>query len=389
MLVTLEDGIATALFNTETMSVNPYRVNVFNGKHGLRLHVYDPETGDASKKFVTHDKALQDSIMRAIRNRSGQICHQNTWIKPKISRQEFWDDSNTRRMVKRDLEQYYTGVQIRGNSIRYIYYVSDGQMSSTPDAIGVMFNKPLVYEGLAIATVFDIQGKDPLRPGKNIVHWLTKPMWEGFHSRRRKIPKDFPGPTGFVASHWCQREGYSTYNNKEIRIASMTQGQSVGRWAATSMRQFWLERQGVNIFPDMGQTFKLAPPKQSSTPSAILTAMSHAVSGKTSYGMIGIYCSNCGEMLPEPYGKCPGCGYSNSTYDCANKMFCVECGKTEDSICDCGDPFCGFSIIGCQCASPHFVKMTQKMHKEQHRVLITGKPGKPLVVGSEIVLAEE
>jgi len=379
MLVTLNDGPTTRLYDTEKNKVLD-NVTVFGGRHGLRLHVYDPNTGDASQKFVTYDKDLQLRIMREMRSRTGHVNHDNTWVKPVIKPQEFWDESAERRMVLRDLQRYFgNAVTIRGNSIRYIYYLSDGRMENTADAIGAMFRKPLVYKGLVVATVFDIKGLDPLYPGYNVVHWLTKPMWDGFHTRYRKIPKEFPYPTGFVCSYWCQREGYGSYNNKDIRIASMTQGQTVGTWATTSLRLFWLKRQGKDVFGDFGQIFK--PEKKSSNPLAsvpILTAMANAISGVTPYGMIGLYCAKCGMMLNEPYGKCPvaKCSSTNSTYDIAGKNMCVKCGKSVQNVCECGDPYCPYSVYGCTCESPKYQTMGVSLHKKQMYALVHGvSPG--------------
>jgi len=365
MLVTLQDGKDTRLFDTETKSMLPGKVHM--PRHHLRLHVYDPVSKTATEKFVTYDKVLQNKIMAAIRSTTGYVDHSNSWIKPVIKRKEFFDVTREREIVLRDLRGYFgDAVSIRGTSKRYIYYISDGNMSSTPDAIGKMFRYPLVYKGYAMATIFDIDSLDPLSPGQNIVYWLTKPMWHRFHDRMRGIHKDFPWPTGFVATYWCQREGYGTYGKGGIRIASMTQGQTVGRWASTSLRQFWIERQGRDLLANFGKSYRLDPKKKdpADVHFAWLVAIESAV---LPFGKVGLYCVKCGTPLKGPYDHCPKCGKSNNPSYGDNGTFCVKCGKAKTKICDCGDKYCAYSVYGCTCELPQYVVMKYSDHSKQYK----------------------
>ena len=107
-------------------------------------------------------------------------------------------------------------------------------------------------------------------------------------------------------------------------------------------------------------------------PSAILKAMGYAMAGINPYGKIGLYCHNCGELLQMPYAKCGECGYSNSTYDLHGKTMCTACGKTKPVICGCGDPYCEYTRIGCECDSPHFSTITSTQHKNQFAILKGG-----------------
>jgi len=378
MLVTLADGKTTLLYDTETNSVLPDVV--YMGKHHLRLHIYDPRRNTASEKFVTYDKALQDKIIKAIIANYGYIDHGNTWIRFPIKRQEFWDVSDEKRMVTKDLQRYFgNNVSIRGIVKRYIWYISDGYMSTTADAIGKMFNKPLVFKGLAMATVFDIAGKDPLSPGKNVVHWLTKSMWHGFHDRFRKVPKDFPWPTGFVATYWCQREGYGSYGRGGIRIASMTQSQTVGSWANTSLRQYWVERQGKDIFQEFGMSFNpkvlAAEQNKKKAQPTLFKYRVRAAAGLTPYGLVGLYCTGCNSPLSQVYGRCKICGYYNEPYYIKNRVFCTRCGQRQEKLCQCGDLNCSSSAPGCTCKDPMYVTMSTEMHSKQHHAFMYSGKG--------------
>jgi len=371
MLVTLNDGAMPLVYDTAAKEIIGTRS--LAGGHWLRLHVYEPTTRTAYQKFVTYDRALQDEIMNVIIQEFGAINSGNTWIRNVIKRREFWDTSNESAMVRRDLERYFgDAVTIRGTSQRYIWYMSDGRIETTPDAIGMAFRHPLVYKGYAMATIFDIAGLNPLSPGSNVVHWLTKPMWVGFHSRLRKIPKDFPWPTGFIATYWCQREGYGTYGKGGIRIASMTQGQSVGRWASTSLRQFWIERQGHDIFEKFGKSYKVDKGKGSPVKTgagSFFNFMMLAAGGGTPYGLIGLYCARCGTPLKAIYSECHKCHMTNSTYDLTSETMCTRCGKSQENICECGKKHCSTSRYGCECEHPEYVRLSLQQHKTQYAAL--------------------
>jgi len=365
-LVTLRDGKESELFDTDTMSIASGGM-VYLRKHCLRMHVYDKVTQLATEQFVTRDRKVQDAIMAAMRKGVGHIDQRNGWIKPRVSRHEFVDASAERRMVQKDLEQYFgNDVEIRGTHLRKIYYISDGNMKSTPDNIGMRFGSPLIFDGVAVATIFDIGGLDPLSPDWNVVYWLTKPMWDGFHTRRRGVPKEFPWPTGFVASKWCQRDGYDSYGDGHIHLASMTQGQTVGSWALTSLRLFWMERQsGKDIFAKYGETFKPGSDPGDQAFQYLVKAMSSSLG----LGLIGMYCSHCGSMLPKPYSTCK-CGWDCSTYEARRHTYCKNCGQSLAYVCDsCGDKACASSTPGfCKCGATVAIKPTHDEHNKQYNM---------------------
>lgn len=364
--ITLADGKASYLYDLEKDRITDNYV--YLAKHSLRMQVYDPDTRSTTGHFATNDKQLQDRILAAIRNKYGHISNDNAWIRPITSRHEFRDVSEERRMVLDDLKSYYgNSVTIRAILRRKIYYLSDGKLRSTPDAIGIKFGQPLVFKGVAIATIFDIDNLDPLSPDKNVVYWLTKPMWDGFHTGYRKAPRDFPWPTGFLATKWCQREGYNTYGDGEIHIASMSQGQTVGSWAATSLRQYWNARQGNDIFAKYGQTYS---PKQLGEKNNMGSVIYLMRAEDSPLHYICMYCTKCNALLTVPYGLCKKCGWNCSTYDLNGKMLCKNCGLQETKVCNCGNPDCKYNgTLHCKCEKPDFVTPSSEEHSAQYNHL--------------------
>lgn len=336
MLITLTDGMVNAAYNTATGRVQ----ECILAEHAMRYHIVEKKsTGKlvAREHIGTTDSALIDKIMRVMYMNYGRIGGGNQWIRPRLSRKEFWPADDYRRIVKDDLSSIFgDNVVITGTSLRYIYYTSDDRrLSNSPDNIGVKFGYPLIYQGYAVASIFKINDKDVLAPGNNIVYWLTKSMWNGFHSKKRRVPKAFPGTTGFVASNWCQRTGYATYGQDGIDIAAMTQGKSVSIWALNDLRDYWTQRQGVDIFNNIGETFPAEvynKGKYDKQGKKLHTLKLLKAKEEAPFGLVGMTCPTCGAVLDSgPYSYCPKCGYKD-TYHAASKKndinsYCVHCGK--------------------------------------------------------------
>ena len=336
-LVTLRDGTRVSVYNTDT-----YKTSMIDLKsHSMRFHVVE-KSGPfyvANEPFHTTDRDLQDRLLTESIGRHGLVDSRNTWVKSKVTRKELWaDTSDYRRMLLKDLRRYFGSLATVGpTQVRYIYYMSDGNIEQTPDAIGKKFGKPLVYEGYAIASIFDVAGKNVLSPDENIVFWLTRKQWMGFHDKFRGVHKDFPYPTGFVCSKWCQRIGHEGYGN-HIWIASMSQGQTVGSWAAISLRQYWSEHQGYDIFSTiLGRTHSkvgryLNVGADREFAQLQIGAQNHE------YGYIGSVCPYCGKPLIGSYGTCHRC-YSNAAgaRHWARGTYCKNCGRHE-ARCNCDPP---------------------------------------------------
>lgn len=309
-------------------------------KHCLRYHVYDERLGLAVKKFSTADRSLQDDILAEVAKIYGVVDNSNTWIRPRIKRRELWPLGNEPRMVLRDLRAYWgDDVSLRGTSKRYIYYLSDGAIENTPDAIGLKFGAPLIYEGYAMATIFNIKGLDPLSSDGNIVYWLTEPMWKSFHVAKRHSPKEFPWPTGFLATKWCQRDGFSRYRNG-ISLASMSQGQTVGTWSVTSLPRYWREHQRQDIFAWKTKTYDTKPTPHRAHLVAMTKQIDHyaKVQSGCEFALAGITCPDCGTYLKNKWRECSACHKQFSfiqTIACG-LTYCTACGK-RDSLCSCGE----------------------------------------------------
>lgn len=344
MLITLSNGANVKILDLDSMQVIPGTFRL--AKHSLRYHIVNPDTRLAEEQFHTTDTDLQDKILTTTRSIFGREFRDNIWISEVLSRKELWDASDYRRMVQKDLERYFgDDAVVTATSVKKVYYVSDGNMSTTPDAIGMRKKHPLIYKGYAVATIFDIDGRNPLSPKENIVYWLTRPMWEGFHNKYRRVPKDYPYPTGFAFTKWCQRDGNTSYGNG-IWLASMTQGQTVGSWAATTLRQFWIQKQGRDIFPDFGEVYNnidINHRAESGLQDAIKLI---TLSSIAPYGKVGACCASCGKTLQKPFSVCKSCGFSNNIYDLYgwSNVYCVYCGRSE-FLCKCGSSY-GHKFMG-------------------------------------------
>jgi len=352
MLVTLNDGAMVSVYNTETKNTLSKTLS----EHAMRFHVVDRQTNTARQHIATTDKKLINEIMGVVARRYGRLDASNSWVKIRLSTKEFWPADNYRRILQEDLERFFgKNAIVTGTSIRYIYYTSDDRMPEhSPDNIGTKFGYPLIYEGYAVASIFKISGYDVLSPGSNVVYWLNEPMWNGFHSNKRRVPKEFPGTTGFVATKWCQRTGYATYNQDGIDIAAMTQGKSVAIWALNDLRDYWRARQGRDIFDNIGETFNVEAKNGKNKPSAkeeFLKLLE--IKTNAPFGLVGATCPKCGELLNSPYGKCLKCkakihyGYDGEIAD----SYCTHCGK-QHGLCD---------------VAQH--DMTKGEHKRQHLFL--------------------
>lgn len=329
MLVTLTDGHTPYLFDTETSSIDKVRSPL--KVHTLRMHVYDPVSNETPYKFTTRNIDMQNEIIRAVAKVQGGLMNsRNPWVKNVLKRKEIsHDTSREREIVTEDLASIFgsQNVYVSATSLRYIYYISDGTMESTPDKIGKKFGHPLIYEGYVIATVFDIKGMGVLEPDHNVVHWLTMPMWNGFHTKKRKAPREFPWPTGFVCTYWCQREGYHSYKSgMGIRLASMTQGQTVGTWALMSLRQYWMSRQGSrDIFSWLGKTYTDTGSDSGNSGYKKLAKYALA-SSNAPLGIYGVVCIYCGSTLTSPYGKCGSCYGQHTPAMQGASSVCTQCG---------------------------------------------------------------
>lgn len=341
MKITLQDGNAVALFDIEKMA---HAGSVVLNKHCMRFHIYEPGLGVATKHFSTSNRKLQNAILEAARA-VPQL--ENSWVRSRLSRKELWPSQQYERMALRDLENYWgDNVTLRGTALRYIWYVSDGSMENTPDAIGMAYGRPLIYKGYAVATIFDIAQMDPLQHDRNIVFWLSKPMWESFHHNRRGAAREFPWPTGFVCSYWCQRDGYANYR-KGIHLASMTQGQTVGSWSASSLPLYWRSVVGRDIFHWAIVDEKGSVDKGKSGHADIMQKkkINHysRASVQCPYGIAAIRCPFCGEYLWSTGNACKSCGkyiVPDKLYSGKEKEFtigfCKTCGNNVE-LCHCGD----------------------------------------------------
>lgn len=334
MLVTLADGKLNSVYDTETKSVRSITLS----QHAMRFHVVEKIGGRvyAIEHIGTTDDSLIDEIMSVMYQRYGRIDTSNEWIKIKLSRREFWPADDYRRMAQDDLSRIFgKRVKVTGTSVRYIYYISDDRdPAHSPDNIGSKFGYPLIYQGYAAATIFVINGRDALSPGNNVVYWLNRSMWNGFHKKKRRVPKEFPGTTGFVGTKWCQRTGYATYGKAGtgIDIAAMTQSKSIATWALNDLRQYWADRQGDDILSGIGESFqveaKVNKDKGGLDTKTIMGYMLQAQE-KTQFGLVGVMCPSCGKFLSYgPYHACVHCGakihFSSAEYK--EKSYCAHCG---------------------------------------------------------------
>jgi hypothetical protein len=260
---------------------------------------------------------------------------------------------NLTRMVLRDLRQYWGDeVEITGTSVRDILYWSDGNMSTTPDAIGMYKKSPLIYKGRAVGTIFNIHGQDVLRSSANVVYWLPKPWWEKFHDGYRGMHKEYPWPTGFVCTNLCQRWGKEGYG-RGIYLASMTQGQTVGSW---SMVQLPGTLSYSILQHAKAQKVSYKIPKKLD-PGIALSRMQLVIASQREgvpQGRWGTVCVSCSMPLTEPFGICVDCGFSHS-YD-SHDQYCTHCGKYYAS-CNCGSE------------TRYVVTMSSYKGREQYRAL--------------------
>jgi hypothetical protein len=360
MLITLKDGMQNVSYDTLSGSVQACPL----AEHAMRYHIVEKRlSGWTAREHIgTTDNVLIDKIMGTMYSRFGRLDADNQWIRPRLSRKEFWPADDYRRIVQEDLSRIFgNNVVVTGTSLRYIYYTSDDRrLSKSPDNIGVKFGYPLIYQGYAVASIFKINSRDVLAPGNNVVYWLTGPMWKGFHSKKRRVPKAFPGTTGFVASNWCQRTGYATYGQDGIDIAAMTQGKSVAVWALNDLRDYWIQRQGSDIFKNIGDTFPAEvynKEKKSGSNNKLFTINMLKAKEKAPFGIVGLVCPKCGYMLTHgPYTHCPACGfkdqYGNLVSNTKHKnSYCVHCGRFSE--------YCNVAVE----------KMGYHDHKAQHNVL--------------------
>ena len=357
MLITLEDGRDVVAYDTETGKT----IMANMGRHSLRFHIvegnvpsYRSSSCNADEKFVTADRQMQDKLIGLAAARHGIVDTRNTWVKSKITRKElFTDVTRYKEILLADLRQYFGDLATVGpTSLRYVYYLSDGSMESTPDAIGTKFNHPLVYEGYAIASIFDVNNMGVLNPDFNHVVWLTRPMWTGFHDRKREVHKDFPWPTGFVCTKWCQRIGHAGYGGAPIWIASMTQGQTVGTWAATSLRRYWIENQGPDPFAKIfGKVFSGRDALEKQADFKLMVAANQNIN----FGKIGAVCRNCGKFFATGhpyYHHCSACDANLESYRYwPEGNYCRTCGRL---------------AYRCDCGGGNTIFMSQKGHHENY-----------------------
>lgn len=349
--ITVLDGRSNRLLDTDTFRVSDVQLAF----HAMRYHIYDPIQNEATVQFHTPDESLRKKIVRYATGRYGPVRELCTWIHAKNRQLELLDASNFRRMLQKDLARWWGDeAVVTGTAVRDVYYVSDGRANSTPSMIGFYNKRPLLYKGKAVASVFRIGNVDVLNPDRCVVYWLPKPWWEGFHARYRKVPLEFPWPTGFAFSNWCQRKGHARYGDGNIWIADMTQGQTVGSWTTTSLAK--MHRGSGNEFGN-GKVLSIDTRQIAADQSNKRRAM--MILGRTAtaqYGMVGARCRACGALLSSPYGHCVKCK-ANCSCDTFADVSGVWCKN------------CGMSFRKCDCSKKRHVSMSRHEHYIQYRYL--------------------
>lgn len=331
--LTLVDGTSNILWNPSTGQTQSKKLK----QMAMRFHVV--ENGRATVHAIDPpgETALFDASRSALAGVSKLVYRSSSWTAVFSKSYEFNSAMKWARMAFLDLTENggWKSVEITGCAERNIRYISDGPMSKTPDAIGSYGGSPLIYSGKAIAVIFRLNDYDVLP--NNVVYTLSQKMWEGFHDKKRKVHKDFPGPgrLGFVCSHWCQRFSHENYGSG-IWLASMTQNHSLAGWAAGQMRNWWKER-GEKIPGDDAMIMtdrKYKPMSEADKKLMAATAIASQMVGD-GMGMIGTVCRKCNGRLTRPFGKCHLCGWNNpfSEY-VAPPSYCTECGR-RDSNCEC------------------------------------------------------
>jgi len=342
--LTMRDGLKNLIWNPKTGRTR----EVYLGQHAMRFHIYDGDTNTATVHYVNTNEEFFRNVRHKLSGISGMVFRASTWITVMPKRAEFYPALEWQRLAWQELTEIggWKSVEITGCAIRNIKYVSDGNMSRTPDAIGRYGGKPLVYKGYTVAVIFKLNGQDVLKDSNNVVYLLPRKWWNKFHGRYRKIPKDFPSPgrLGFVCTNWCQRHGHSGYS-EGIYIASMTQNHSLGTWASSQLRNYWKSRGG--IAGDVAEVMKVnkaiivsEEKSKSVTALALAVALHSMEKQEVNIGKIGSICIKCGAMLSAAFAKCHICSFNNdygTIYQVSMKYSdrngaCTKCGLPNDDL---------------------------------------------------------
>jgi len=346
MEITLRDGRHNELLDLKTFR----RRDAELWEHAMRYHVVDPRYRTAREKLVC-DKELAEKILQQVRITWGVVRHTCTWIHVANSLLEIMADTTKyRRIVEKDLQESWgnTRVEVTGIAVRKIWYnTDDGDPENTPNRIGIYSNGyPLVYRGHSIGVIFKIDGKDVLQEEANVVYWLPRKWWNQFHSRYRKVPRPFPGRTGFVCSNWCQRSGHAGYKSGNIYIADMTQAQTVGGWSRGQLQmRHGSQVGGVRIVG--ASDLNLGGDSKNKMRTRISALGSP-------FGMIGTVCPICHKSFSVPLS--PHCGKSSYKGEAFRGLMCKDCG---------------WYAKDCKCEDPHHVEVTYNDFVTQKTYMMT------------------
>jgi len=337
--ITLVDGRVNRLYDLESGKIVPITLN----QHAMRLHVWDNTTNTATEHFETMDRAIQDKVLRALRSISaGEVYSPSTWVHVRNKRTEMWPAGRFAALAERELSEFWGDkVRITGTSLRYIYYVSDGTMRTTPDKIGAYRGAPLIYKGYAVGTIVTIGGYDPLANSANVIYWITRGQWESFFGNYRNKQRKPAGETNFVCSNWCERDPSHT-KSEGIYLISMEGDKTLTAWTRTSLVANYKAITGVSLLP---KTVEYAPKAAASSVLAkkkfeAIVKDSLKKSGVTPVseapcGEIGTRCISCGSKMNHNFGTCDTCGKCNCIQCLSMKYLCAPCG-VPSSICGCG-----------------------------------------------------